>query len=126
MKLPDGLPLTNSVGPTFENKKKTILSKFKTGNEDQFTIAKEMIDHFSNSYTNLFKVRNAKLDYRRLGIKKDPPLTKFYTNLLQLAGVANVPTTDYIDDLTDKDRSKSLGGLASVATKDYKEHSFWS
>jgi hypothetical protein len=87
---------------TAEDARLHLESRYQTDRENQFVTAQEMIDYLGNIYIDPFKVRNAKLDYRRLRMMKDQTFTEFYTRFLQLAGNSETPISDYLDDLTDK------------------------
>ena len=76
--------------------------RYQTGRANQFTTAQEMLDYLASIYVDPFKVRNAKYEYRQLRMRKDQLFTDFYTKFLHLAGTAEIPTDDYLDDLIDK------------------------
>ena len=76
--------------------------RYQTSRVNQFESAQEMLDYLASVYVDPFKVKNAKYEYRQLRMRRDQPFTDFYTKFLHLAGVAEIPTDDYLDDLTDK------------------------
>ena len=61
-----------------------------------------MLDYLASIYVDPFKVRNTKHNYWQLQIRRDQSFTDFYTQFLYLAGTAEVPAEDYLDDLAEK------------------------
>jgi hypothetical protein len=61
-----------------------------------------MIKHLTSIYKNLFKVQNARLDYKSLIIKVTKTFSAFQTCFLHLLGQAQILLNNLIPDLFDK------------------------
>jgi choline dehydrogenase-like flavoprotein len=61
-----------------------------------------MTDYLASIYKDLYKVRNARYNYKDLYIRTTDKFTEFQTRFLQLAGQACIPSDDLMPDLFDK------------------------
>lgn len=69
---------------------------------DPFLLAKDMIDYLASIYEDLYKVQNARYDYKGLRMRTTKKFTEFQTMFLQLAGQARISPDDLMPDLFDK------------------------
>jgi len=67
-----------------------------------FLSATEMITFLTSIYEDLYKVQNARLDYRSLTMRVSENFTTFQTRFLHLAGQAQIPIVDQMPDLYEK------------------------
>ena len=67
-----------------------------------FLSATEMITFLTSIYEDLYKVQNARLDYRSLTMRVSENFTTFQTRFLHLAGQAQIPIVNQMPDLYKK------------------------
>jgi hypothetical protein len=67
-----------------------------------FNSTKDMIDYLVSILEDLYKVQNARYDYKSLRMKTTEKFSEFQTRFLQLAREARIPSDDLMPDLFDK------------------------
>ena len=82
--------------------RKYLNPRYRSGDSTQFNTADEMIEFIKAIYNNLFRVREAKLEYKDLKMKSGQLFAEFYTEFLHLASEAQILVIDYYDNLVEK------------------------
>ena len=67
-----------------------------------FTTAEEMIQYLEEILENPFKMKDARIEFRKLVIRENESFSDFYTQFLYLANRGGIPIADLQPDLYDK------------------------
>jgi hypothetical protein len=76
--------------------------RMRTDHPEKYQTAKDMFDHLDEIYLDPNRLMNAKTDFRRLIMKNSDKYQQFLTRFLHLAGEAQVPKNDYMEEFHQK------------------------
>jgi hypothetical protein len=76
--------------------------RYTDNSVNPFKSAEDIIGHLASIYKDLYKVQNARYNYRSLRIKSTEKFTEFQTRFLQLAGQARILPDNLMPDMFDK------------------------
>jgi hypothetical protein len=79
-----------------------LYPRFNDDATEPFETAEEMIRSLREVMTNPYRIREARVEYRRLKMKPGQPFYEFKTKYYRLADEAQIPASERFDDLYDK------------------------
>jgi hypothetical protein len=79
-----------------------LYSRYEPNAANPFKTAQEIIDYFKQIHSNPHQVREARYEYRELKMKSGDIFFEFQTAFQRLANKAQIPSSEWFDDLYDK------------------------
>ena len=81
---------------------KHLFPRYDPDSTDPFQTAKEMVSYLGEIYTNPYRVRDARQEYKALKMKHGQTFHDFKTEYLHLANEARIPDSERLDDIYEK------------------------